>query len=269
MRAEPFVRCEALDSEFSDQAKNKGLDWRLVHCGLAIHSDRRLLAQIARNLVSNAIRYTDKGRILVGCRRRGSSVRIEIWDTGIGIAEEQLPRIFDEHYQVADDARRTGLGLGLAIVQRLGELLRHPIGVRSWMDKGSMFSVEVSLAGAMPPPARRVEEAQRGKTDRSATILVIEDEPTVRETLAATLRAEGHRVAEVSNGQPALDVLTKGGLRPDLVISDYNLPGKFNGAELAATVRTTLGWQVPAIILSGDANRNAARYPGKGAFLHH
>ena len=250
----------ALDSEFSDQAKDKGLDWRLVHCGVAVHSDRRLLAEIARNLVSNAIRYTDKGRILVGCRRRGSSLLIEVRDTGIGIAEEQLPRIFEEHYQVAEDTRRTGLGLGLAIVQRLGELLRHPIGVRSWIGKGSVFFIEVPLAEAMPPPAERTEELQHhGQTGRTGTILVIEDEPTVREALKAMLVAEGHRVVAVSNGQPALDLLAKDALRPDVMISDYSLPGKFTGADVAATVRTTLGWQVPAVILTGDARAETQR----------
>ena len=250
---------EALDSDISDQAKDKGLDWRLVHCGAAVHSDRRLLAEIARNLISNAIRYTDKGTILVGCRRRGSSLRIEVWDTGIGIAKEQLPHIFQEYYQVGDNVRRTGLGLGLAIVHRLGELLRHRIGVRSQIGKGTVFSIEVPLAGAMSPPAERTEERQGGKTGRTGTILVIEDEPTVREALEAMLNAEGHRVVTISNGRPALELLTKDGLRPDLVISDYSLPGQFTGAEIVATLRTALGAQVPAIILSGDARAETQR----------
>ena len=249
----------ALDSEFFDQAKNKGLDWRVVHCGVAVHSDQRLLAEVARNLVSNAIHYTDKGKVLLGCRRRGSNVRIEVWDTGIGIPEEQLPRIFDEYHRADDGAYRGGLGLGLAIVQRLGEILEHPVSVRSQLGKGSVFFIEVPLAGAMPPQARRAEEPQHGSSGRTGTILVIEDEPTVREALAAMLKAEGHRVAAVSNGQPALDLLTKDGLRPDLVISDYSLPGKFSGAELAVTVRTTLGWQVPVIVLSGDTRAETQR----------
>ena len=210
----------ALDSEFSDQAEDKGLDWRLVHCGVAVHSDRRLLAEIARNLVSNAIRYTDTGKILVGCRRRGSSVLIEVRDNGIGIAEEQLPRIFEEHYQVAEDTHRAGLGLGLAIVQRLGELLRHPIGVRSRIGKGSVFFIEVPLAEAMPPAERTEELQHHGQAGRTGTILVIEDEPTVREALKAMLVAEGHHVVAVSNGQSALDLLVQDALRPDLMISD-------------------------------------------------
>jgi two-component system CheB/CheR fusion protein len=244
---------DTLDSEFSDQAKSKGLGWRLVRSRLAVHSDQRLFAEIARNLVSNAIRYTDKGKVLLGCRRRGSNVRIEVWDTGIGIPEEQLPRIFDEYHRADDDANRGGLGLGLAIVQRLGEILEHPVGVRSQLGKGSAFFIEVPLAGVMPAQARRAEEPQHGSSGRTGTILVIEDEPTVREALVAMLKAEGHRIAAVSNGQPALDLLTKEGLRPDLVISDYSLPGKLSGAELAVALRATLGWQVPAIILTGDA----------------
>jgi two-component system CheB/CheR fusion protein len=249
---------DALDSDFSDQAKSKGLDLRLVRCGLAVHSDQQLLTEMARNLMSNAIRYTDKGGILLGCRRHGGNLRIEVWDTGIGIAEEQLPHVFEEQYQVGEEAHRGGLGLGLGIVQRLGELLGHPVGVRSLLSKGSVFSIEVPLASATRPD-QRAEQPQLGTGGRTRTILVIEDEPTVRDALAATLKAEGYRVAAASNGQPALDLVSKEGLRPDLVISDYGLPGKFTGAEIAAALRLTLGWQVPIIILSGDARTATQR----------
>jgi two-component system CheB/CheR fusion protein len=260
---------DALDSEFSDQARSKGLGWRLVHCGLAAHTDRRLFAEIIRNLLSNAIRYTDEGKILLGCRRHGSNLRIEVWDTGIGMTEEQLPHIFEEQYRApaADATYQGGLGLGLAIVQRLAALLNHPVGVRSRIGKGTVFFIEVPLAGPALQPARQVEEPQRGTFGRTGTILVVEDEPTVREMLAATLRAKGHRVAAVSNGQPALDLLTKDGLRPDLLISDYGLPGKFTGAEIAATLRSTLGWQMPAVILSGDVRSATQQDIGeKGLF---
>ena len=261
---------DALDSEFSDQTRSKGLGWRLVHCGLAAHTDRRLFAEILRNLLSNAIRYTEEGKILLGCRRHGSNLRIEVWDTGIGIPEEQLPHIFDEHYQVpaVDATRRGGLGLGLAIVQRLAELLEHRVGVRSRIGKGTVFFIEVPLAGRPAlQPAKQAEEPQRRTSGRTGTILVIEDEPTVRDMLTATLKAKGHRVVAVSNGQSALDLLAKNGLRPDLLISDYTLPGKFTGVEIAATLRSTLGWQMPAIILSGDVRSETQRDIGeKGLF---
>jgi two-component system, chemotaxis family, CheB/CheR fusion protein len=260
---------DALHSEFFDQARSKGLGWRLVHCGLAAHTDRRLFTEILRNLLSNAIRYTDEGKILLGCRRHGSNLRIEVWDTGIGIPEEQLPHIFEENYQITavDATRRGGLGLGLAIVQRLAELLNHPVGVRSRIGKGTVFFIEVPLAGPAPQPAKQAEESQRRTSGRTGTILVIEDEPTVRDMLAATLKAKGHRVVAVSNGQPALDLVTKDGLRPDLLISDYSLPGKFTGAEIAATLRSTLGWQIPAIILSGDVRSETRQDVGeKGLF---
>src|SRR5208337_2601753 len=122
-------------------------------------SDRRLLEQMIRNLISNALKYTQSGRVLVGCRRRQGKLRIEIWDTGIGIPESELQAIFEEYHQVDNAARQRsqGLGLGLSIVKSLGELLGHPIRVRSLRGKGSVFSIEVPLTpGGVPsPPDRR------------------------------------------------------------------------------------------------------------------
>ena len=138
----------ALTLEFAERARSKGLGWRVVPSKLAVRSDRRLLEDMVRNLLSNALRYTDKGKILLGCRRRGERLRIEVWDTGIGIPEDHIPTIFEEYHQVGEGHRRGGLGLGLAIVQRLGESLAHPLGVRSRLGKGSIFSIEVPLAAA-------------------------------------------------------------------------------------------------------------------------
>src|SRR5262245_14585069 len=103
---------------------------------------------MVRNVLSNAMRYTDSGGVLLGCRRRSDRILIEVWDTGIGISEQDVPRVFEEYRQVAGAGRRGGLGLGLAIVQRLGEVLEHPVGVRSRPGKGSVFSIEVPLAAA-------------------------------------------------------------------------------------------------------------------------
>lgn len=242
-----------LNNEFTEHAKNKGLGWRLIPCGLMVRSDRRLLAEMVRNLLSNAVRYTDEGKILLGCRRHGDRLRIEVWDTGIGISDDQLPRIFEEYHQAGPVTGRQGLGLGLAIVQRLGELLAHPVAVRSRLGKGSVFSIEVPLAGAAPLPMSPPEAPQGAAgAGRAGAILVIEDEASVRESLAAMLRAEGHCVTAAANGQAALDLVARDRLRPDLVISDYNLPGEFNGVQTAVALRSALGWQVPAVILSGD-----------------
>ena len=110
-----------LGGDFLDSIADKGLRWRLVRSGLLVRSDKRMLGAMLRNLLSNAVRYTDRGKILLGCRRVGDKIRIEVWDSGIGISQDQLPQIFQEYYQGADGAERGGFGLGLAIVRRMGK----------------------------------------------------------------------------------------------------------------------------------------------------
>ncbi len=143
---------DELRSQFSYHETAGRLEWRVVPSSLNVRSDPRLLAQMIGNLVSNAIKYTEAGKILLGCRRRGDKLRIEVWDTGIGIPAEQLSAIFEEFHQLGNPARERskGVGLGLAIVQRLGDLLGHAIDVRSSPGKGSVFSVEVPLASSAP-----------------------------------------------------------------------------------------------------------------------
>ena len=122
---------EPLAGDFAAPVQERGLRLRIVRSELIIRSDRRMLAEMIRNLLSNAVRYTDRGRILLGCRRAGDNVRIEVWDSGVGITEDELPHIFHEYYQGTDGAERGGFGLGLAIVKRLGEILDHRVEVRS------------------------------------------------------------------------------------------------------------------------------------------
>src|SRR5262249_50441315 len=218
---------DVLYGDFLELARNQGLGCRLVHCRLTIRSDRRLLEEILRNLLSTAIRYTDSGKILVGCRRCGNRLRLEVWDTGIGVSEDQHARIFEEYHCGADATRRGGIGLGLAIVQRLGELLAHPIGLRSWLGKGSVFTVENSLSDAPSPRPQPLQQRDRESgVGRAGLILVIEDEASVQQSLEAMLMAQGHRVAAAMNAQAAFDLVTRHGLEPDLIISDYNLPGE-------------------------------------------
>ena len=147
---------ERLKTEFAYHTQTRRLGWRVLPCRLAVRSDPRLLEQMIRNLLSNAVKYTEQGRILLGCRRRGNKLRIEVWDTGLGIPEGQLRAIFEEFHQVDNPARELnrGLGLGLAIVQRLGDLLGHTIDVRSRQGRGSVFAIEVALAPKEVRPCR-------------------------------------------------------------------------------------------------------------------
>src|SRR6266446_769445 len=134
---------EPLAVDFVAPVQERGLRLCIVRSGLIVRSDRRMLAEMIRNLLSNAVRYTDRGRILLGCRRAGDNVRIEVWDSGVGITEDQLPHIFHEYYQGTGGAERGGFGLGLAIVKRLGEILDHRVEVRSIPGKGTRFFIEV------------------------------------------------------------------------------------------------------------------------------
>jgi two-component system CheB/CheR fusion protein len=253
---------DRLCHEFTYHARAKGLGLRAVPCSAMIHTDPRLLEQMLRNLVTNALKYTDSGRVLLGCRRHGSTLRIEVWDTGIGIADAELQAVFDEYHQIGNEARERnrGLGLGLSIVQRLGGLLGHRVTVRSRPGKGSVFIievprvVEVMLPAHTPVLAPAIEHADRPAPSLSRPtrhVLVIEDDPDLRDLLRQMLLAEGYRVEDASNGHAAVDKLAAGSFRPDLVVADYNLPGGMTGLQAAARLRESLP-DLPVIILTGD-----------------
>ena len=257
-----------LKDAFAYHAQAQGLDLRVVFCGLMVYSDPRLLEQMLRNLVSNALKYTLTGKVLLGCRRSGGSVHIEVWDTGIGIPDDELESIFEEYRQLDNAARERnrGLGLGLSIVNRLGTLLGHRIRVRSRPGKGSVFSIEVPLRQqdlAAPPGSAALastetatETAQDTRighaTCRKGTVLVVEDDPEVRELLALILSDDGHRAAAVPDGPSAMELVEHGSLHPDLLLTDYNLPNGMDGLAVAAKLRACLGSDLPVIMLTGD-----------------
>jgi two-component system CheB/CheR fusion protein len=233
---------------------------------LSIRSDPRLLEQMIRNLLSNALKYTQQGKVLVGCRRHKGKLRIEIWDTGIGIPESELQAIFEEYHQLDNAARQRshGLGLGLSIVKSLGELLGHPIKVRSLHGKGSVFSIEVPLtpgdAASLPDHRPHgADEASAQTTPRTGTILIIEDDPEVREHLELFLGEEGYNTVTAIDGPSALELAARRTIRPDLVLADYNLPNGMNGIEISEKLRRELNRQIPFIILTGDISTQALR----------
>jgi two-component system CheB/CheR fusion protein len=255
-----------LRDEFAYQAQAQGLALRAVPCGLPIRSDPRLLEQMIRNLLSNALKYTKRGKVLFGCRRHGGMLSIEIWDTGIGIPDAELKAIFEEYHQLDNAARERsrGLGLGLSIVHRLEKLLGHQMRVRSTPGKGSVFTIEVALAAS--GSGTQHENRHRRKEDRAAApkantgaILVVDDEPEVCDLLELLLKDEGHRVAAAADGASALDLVARGAVRPDLILTDFNLPNGLNGLQLAAKLRKTLHQALPVIILTGDISTGTLR----------
>jgi two-component system, chemotaxis family, CheB/CheR fusion protein len=255
-----------LRDELAYQAQAKSLVLRMVPCSLSIFSDPRILEQMVRNLLANALKYTKSGKILLGCRRHDGKLRIEVWDTGIGIPDAEIQAIFDEYHQIGNEARERslGLGLGLSIVRRLGNLLGHRVRVRSRHGDGSVFSIEVSLpetATAVKPVDRNQQDDAEGspRTRRKGAVLVVEDDPQLRELLAQFLNEEGHRVAQVYDGLEAMQRVESEDFRPDAILADFNLPNGMNGLEVAAKVRERLHRDIPVIILTGDISTKTLR----------
>ena len=253
---------ERLKTEFGYHASAKGLDWRVVPSRLKVRSDPRLLEQMIRNLLSNAMKYTERGRVLLGCRRRDEKLRIEVWDTGIGIPKSELKAIFGEFHQLDNSARERsrGLGLGLAIVQRIADLVGHTVDVRSWSGSGSVFAIEVPLAD-VAEHARPAPEPEPDATGANQTgaILIVEDDPAVREMLEILFEVEGHRTTSVPSSNAALELAAKGALAADVVVADYNLPGILTGTEVVTRLREALRRELPAIILTGDISSDTLR----------
>jgi CheY-like chemotaxis protein len=173
-----------------------------------------------------------------------------MWDSGIGIAGDQLPRVFDEYYQGSEAAERGGFGLGLAIVRRLGEALDHAIDVRSAPGRGTCVSIEVPL-GQTCVNSEPAHDQVSENISFAGTVLVIEDETSVRSALNRLLKLRGIGSSIVATGNDALTLVTQG-MRPDLVLSDYNLRGSMNGVESIKVLRSALAWNVPAIVMTGD-----------------
>ncbi len=251
---------ERLRDEFFYHADSKGLSLRLVRCSLSITSDPRLLEQILRNLIANAIKYTARGKVLIGCRRRKGHLSIEIWDSGIGIGRHDLDAIFDEYHQVGNQARERsrGLGLGLSIVKRLGDLLGHKVHVRSIAAKGSVFAVDVLAVPHQPDFALRKPEITPVR-QRGGRLLIIEDDPEVRDLLVALLKEDGHNVSWAQDGASALKLAKQAKIHPDLILSDYNLPGGMNGVQVTDKLRRHFGLPIPVVILTGDISLAALR----------
>jgi len=250
-----FAINEVFDSvavDFLDSVADKGLRWRLVRSQLMVRSDKGMLAAMLRNLLSNAVRYTDRGTVLLGCRRTGDKIRIEVWDRGIGISQDQLPHIFQEYYQGAHGAERGGFGLGLAIVRRMGKVLDHRIEVRSTPGRGTVFSIEVPRGDASRDTTERAQTPRFEREDFRGTILVVEDETSVRSSLRRLLKTRGMEAIVVATASDALARISRQEIRPDLLICDYNLRGSANGVDTVNALRAALGWNVPAIVMTGD-----------------
>lgn len=253
---------DSVMAPYRPECQRRGLILAADTTDLCVHSDPLHLRTMLDNLIGNAVRYTRQGTIEVSCKRDGERVLIAIKDTGIGIAAEDIPLIFDEFRQLDNPHRDRGkgLGLGLAIVRRLSKLMDHPVAVASRPDQGSTFTIAAhysdeapaALSGVTPPTAHpETRRLGSGAELAGLTVLVVDDERDIRTAMCSLIESWGGRCVSAGSSDEVMALLADG-LRPDLVISDYRLPGTLDGIALIARLRETLDISLPALLVSGD-----------------
>lgn len=258
-----------IEREFAQQADAKCLEYRSRESALAVHSDPALIELILRNLVSNAIRYTERGGLLVACRRRGSQVMLEVFDTGIGIEASQQRAVFREFHQLGNPERdrAKGLGLGLAIVDGLARTLGHALSLDSRLARGSVFRLAVPLATEVPA-ARPASAEPRMAQPLRLRVLVVDDDESVRQSMQHLLRDWGCECHAVESIEAALRLAR--GWVPEVVISDYQLRDQRTGVEAIEALRAAVGRGLPALLITGDtAPQRLREAVGSGLPLLH
>jgi signal transduction histidine kinase/CheY-like chemotaxis protein len=251
---------DGIEAKFHAPAAAKGLALTIVPTGVSVHSDPVLLSRILSNLVSNAVRYSETGRILVGVRRRGAEILIQVADSGIGIAPEQLPLVFEEYYQVANVGRdhRRGTGLGLAIVERLTALLGHKLDVRSRLGHGSIFTIRLPLATGTrsDDDCSQAEPVSDGK---GALVVVVDDDPDVRQSIERALKNRRYTVLPAGSSREALELTRWAGRPPVAIVADYRLSGSETGISVITAIRAlNPEAHSVAIILTGEQSLDQA-----------
>jgi len=245
-----------LANEFEQQTARAGLTFSFVPCNISVHSDSQLLARILRNFLSNAIRYTDQGRILLGCRRRANYLEIQVWDTGVGVPEDQLKEIFLEFKRVNAKKQREdkGLGLGLAIVDKLSTVLNHEIKLQSTLGKGSVFSVCVPYGGENEASMLDEDERPTSQLDplRGKRILLVDNDWAICEGMAQVLANWG---CDLVAAQSLDDLRNKPALLnppPDALILDYHLDDDTTGLDAEEIIRERLARSVPSVMITAN-----------------
>ncbi len=279
-----------LDSEFSVLCASKGLTWRMVPSNDWVQTDPHVLERILRNLLNNAVRYTEHGEVLLRARVRGPSVVCQVWDTGVGVQRQHRHRIFEDYFQAYNDARRSneGLGLGLAVVRRLSLLGPTPVTLLSRPGRGSCFAVRLPrLVPSAPLEPRQPRQPMReeggavpahasprapfvpgkaNKPTQRGTVILIDDEPDVLKGTTLVLQQHGWQAAAASTPEGALDALVElqqSGLMPEgdmpqALISDHRLGLSINGLEAIEQLRYEFGEHLPAFLLTGEATPGLA-----------
>ncbi len=243
-----------LKTEFAVMAEKSDLDLRVVPSSLVVRSDPKLLRRVLQNLLSNAIRYAESGKVLMGCRRNARGVRIEVWDTGPGIPAEQLEAVFEEFRRLDQSAgREQGAGLGLAIVERIARTLGHEIDVQSWPGKGTVFSVGLPVGNRhairVPAPVQTLHP--RSELE-GRMVLCIDNEQSILDGMNAVLDRWGARVLMATDMVSARRAITDSDIPPDLIIADYHLAPGEKGVDAVQDIRLLADHQIPAIVVTAD-----------------
>jgi Na+/proline symporter/signal transduction histidine kinase len=241
-----------LEVEFAPLARENGLALDFVPCSLAVRSDRRLLRRLLQNLVSNGVKYTPSGRVLVGCRRHGERLRIDVYDTGVGVPSSQRRAIFREFQRLEHAAKvARGLGLGLSIVERIARVLDHKVEVQSTVGRGSRFSVVVPQAPALPAgrPARAPAKVEGQLADM--TVICIDNETKILDGMETLLGGWGCRVLAAADLRGAQAAIAEAKARPNGLLVDYHLADG-NGIDAIVQLRWQFGADLPAILITAD-----------------
>ncbi|WLG37694.1 PAS domain-containing hybrid sensor histidine kinase/response regulator [Pseudomonas rhodesiae] len=254
----PFALSELLDNlaaEYTELARSEGLELHFIGCSALVHSDIQLLARILRNLLSNAIRYTYSGRVVLGCRRQHQRLSVQVWDSGMGIAEERLEEIFQE-FKRGDVQRRDqdrGLGLGLAIVEKIAGILGHRISVKSVPGKGSMFAVEVPLSATAPKtlPAPSMSEPMLERL-QGARVWVLDNDAAICAGMRTLLEGWGCQVVTALSEQDLAGQVDNYHAETDLLIADYHLDNDQNGVDAVARINARRGRPIPALMITAN-----------------
>jgi signal transduction histidine kinase/ActR/RegA family two-component response regulator len=247
-----------LRSDLHLMAASKQLTISFDDCDALVLTDPALLAVILRNLIGNAIKYTERGSISVTCTPHDQFVEIAVRDTGIGMSPQHLDRIFEEFYQIDNPSRdrRRGVGLGLSIVQRVSALLQLQMSVQSTPGVGTVFTLHVPRAAAearqrLADPDRPKLSPHRQGAD-AVRVLHIEDDAAIAKSMRMLLKLEGYDVTSATTAEAALQLVAEQGYRPDLIITDYQLPAGATGIDATRAIAARLGWKPPTILLTGD-----------------
>ncbi|MDK1389857.1 hybrid sensor histidine kinase/response regulator [Sinorhizobium sp. 8-89] len=258
---------QGLAEDLAPLATEKGIGLRIVPSTRWVTSDQRYLMRCIQNLVVNAIQYTERGHVLVGCRPRGDRLRIEVWDTGIGISEEDQTRIFNEFTRASGAERGTGMGLGLSIVERACRHLDHPVRLVSQPGRGSVFSITVPLAAPGRASACEnpmIEPMLDGSLD--LIVMVVENDADELHAMTQILESWGASVLAAGSTADAAALMQEIGTAPDILLADYQLDDGDNGVETIRTLRALAGVEIPAVIVSANRQRELLRLGNEMSF---